>query len=90
VYTHLQIKAKTLEIPLSCRFFILGEPQNKTAAKSPFPRGTLKAPLERGLGDLDLRINSNRLMYTRQVNLVGAIHELPLLDLRQTTNSVLT
>ncbi|WP_310418334.1 cobyrinate a,c-diamide synthase [Chamaesiphon sp. OTE_8_metabat_110] len=35
--------------------------------KSPFPRGTFKAPLERGLGDLDLEAKSIRLVqYPRQ------------------------
>jgi hypothetical protein len=36
--------------------------------KSPLERGTkirILAPFPRGLGDLDLRINSNRLVYTR-------------------------
>jgi hypothetical protein len=40
VYTQVWIEAKTLEIPLSCRFFIRGEPPNKNAAKSPLRRGT--------------------------------------------------
>jgi hypothetical protein len=40
VYTQVWIKAKTLEIPLSCRFLIRGEPPNKNAAKSPLERGT--------------------------------------------------
>jgi hypothetical protein len=65
VYTQVWREAKTLEIPLSCRFFILGFPQNKTAFKVPLSKGTLKAPLERGLGDLDLKTKSSQLVYTR-------------------------
>ncbi len=67
VYTSLEKSENPRNPPVLSRIIREGTSRLR-AAKSPLERGTkirILAPFPRGLGDLDLRINSNRLVYTR-------------------------